>query len=137
MDSYVPDGDLAQLLDYHLQEYRSDYRQYWQLDAPSCPSGFDAEYWSLVRLLDQVGSRILTSAHALRVDEELASLLKNHRPLEEPHEAAEDLLWYEVAQSRAEIELADQAISRLWEGKARLRSLLLHLSRFDLRSIRV
>ena len=131
MDSYDPQGDLAGRLEYHVQEYRSDFRKYWHLDAATCPPDFDAEYWSLVCLLDQVGSRILTTAHALRVDGELTALLKNHRPLEEPHETAKDLLWYEVAQSRAEIELAAQAVSRLWESKERLQTLLLHLSRFD------
>jgi hypothetical protein len=132
MDSYWPETSLADLLDIHLQNYHDDFRKYWHLDAEACPPGLSADDWLLARLLDQVGARMLSSVHALRVDRELAAVLRNHRPLETPEDVAADLVRYDIARARAEIELASLAVSRLFEGKKRVAILLLLLSKFEL-----
>jgi hypothetical protein len=91
-----------------------------------------SEDWALARLLDKVGTKMLTSARMLRLHPELIALLKGERPWESPDEAASELAKYDVARTRAEIELAAQAVAKLFEGKSRLSLILLALSEFKL-----
>jgi len=120
MDSYWPDGSLADLLDIHLLNYEKDFRAYWHLDAGSCPPDFSAEDWTLARLLDKVGEKLPAAARALRHDPEVLARVQEVRPWEPADAVAADLARYQIAQSRAEIELASEAVHRLFEGKKRL-----------------
>lgn len=119
-ETYWPEHSLADLLDLHVQNYETDFRAYWQLDASEAPDGMSAEEWELVRLLDRVGAKSMAVARELRVPSELAALLKERRPWDRPEIAAKELLRYNVAVDRAEIELGGEAVGRLAVGKDRL-----------------
>lgn len=132
MDTYWPDSTLADLLDIHVQNYEQDFRDYWHLDEAECPEEMSEDDWRLVRLLDRVGAQLVKSAHMLRISADLQKLVESHKPFEDPLKLASSLVSYNVAQARAEIDLASAAVGKLFEGKRRLTFVLALLSQFDL-----
>lgn len=131
-DSYWPESTLADLLDIHVQNYEQDFRQYWHLDADTPPEDISADEWRLVQVLDKVGAAAIDSARSLRATSELAETLREYRPGEDVYNTVRHLVNYNVAQSRAEIELASAATGKLCEGKKRLAIIIQLLSEHSL-----
>ena len=131
-DTYWPDSTLADLLDIHVQNYEQDFRKYWNLDAESPPEDLSLDEWRLVKVLDRLGRAAVPSARSLRILPELAEQLREYRPADDVHQTARELVNYNVAQSCAEIELAQASVHKLFEGKTRLMTVVQVLSEHEL-----
>src|SRR4051812_3230915 len=102
--SYWPEGNLADLLDIHVQNYEREFREYWGLDGEGPPREMTEDEWKLVKVLDLVGRASIRTARALKVDSALRDTLWGTRPGDRVGDTARDLMKYNVAQDCAEIE---------------------------------
>ena len=132
-ESYDPTSDppirLDSWLDLHVQNYESDFKQFWGIDADRCPEHLTFEDWRDACLIAPAFDSLLGSLKELALNPRALKYAEERSAPGNPLESLPDVTVNAYVQDRIQIEMAYDALVRWNQASKRATFLTLLLGK--------